>query len=741
MTTLRSLRDLAPAPSRRQFLGGLAAFTLATGNADGRVTHAAVAGGAAAPFAPNAFIRVDAAGNVTVVSSYLEMGQGTFTGLATLAADELDIGLDKVEVVAAPADVARYMNPVLAKRGSAIQGTGGSSAMAGAFTQMRQAAATARAMLLSAAAAQWNVPVGELGVADGVITHAPSGRRAGYGAFIAAAAQEPVPADVPVKAIADFRLIGRSGTPRVDIAGKVNGTAIYTQDIKLPGMLVAVIAHPPRLWAKVAHVDATKARAIPGVIAVVTVPGDAEVQGGVAVLAKNTWVARQGRDALTITWDETHALSLGSAEIRQQFRAFVDTPGVVATERGKVLDAAPPGGTFLEAVYEQPYLAHAPMEPMNCLVHLHDDRCEIWNGEQFQTLDQRGVAKDLGLKPEQVQITQLYAGGSFGRRANPRADYVREAVRIARAAAEQGIIVPIKMVWMREDDMRAAQYRPLTVHKVRLALDAGGNLVSWHSTVVGQGFFKKPPGAVDASLVEGVSDMPYDIPNVRVEHHIAETIDVPVQWLRSVGHTHTAVVGETLIDEAARATGKDPYLFRRAMLDKRPRDRGVLDLVADKAGWRAPLAAGAPGERRARGIALQQAFGTYVAQVAEVTVRADGSFSVDRVVCAVDCGVPVNPDIITAQMAGGVGFGLSFLRQAITLENGSVTQGNFNDYPVLRMNAMPLVEVHIVPSQEAPTGVGEPGVPPTAPAVLSALSAATGLKIRSLPLGDSVRLS
>jgi isoquinoline 1-oxidoreductase subunit beta len=379
---------------------------------------------------------------------------------------------------------------------------------------------------------------------------------------------------------------------------------------------------------------------------------------------------------------------------------------------------------------------------MNCLVHLHDDRCEIWNGEQWHTADQAAAAKELGIKPNQVSISQLYAGGSFGRRANPRSDYVREAVRIARVAREQGVNAPIKLVWMREDDMRAGQYRPLTVHKVKLTLDSDGNLVSWDQTVVGQSFFKpKSPDAVDRSLVEGSADTPYDIPNIRVTQHSPEKFRVPTQWMRSVGHTHAAFVGETLMDEAARATGKDPYQYRRALLTKEPRDRGVLDLVARMANWSTPLASSAPGTRRGRGIALQKAFGTYVAQVAEVTVQSDGSFSVDRVVCAVDCGTVINPDIVAAQIEGGIGFGLSFLKVAITLDNGRPTQGNFNDYPVLRMNGMPPVEVHIVPSNEAPTGIGEPGVPPIAPAVANAITAATGITIRSLPLGDDLRLS
>jgi isoquinoline 1-oxidoreductase subunit beta len=728
--------------SRRWFLGGLGGLALAI-SFRGGIVHAASVEHVARVFEPNAFIRIDSEGLVTVLSSYLEMGQGTFTGIATLAAEELGVAMDKVRVVASPADVTRYVNPVFVKWGLAVQATGGSTAMAGAWFQMRQAAATARVMLLSVAARKWKVPADTLRIDNGAIVHPGSGRRGGFGEFVAEAAREPIPEKVSVKSPSDFQLIGKGKLPRVDVPAKVNGTAIYTQDIKLPDMLVAVVAHPPRLWGRVRSVDATQAKSIPGVVAVVQYPGDDEVQAGVAVLARNTWVARRGRDALEIVWDDTHALAKGSEEIRREFRALAERPGIVAVNRGNVLEAGDRESHVIEAVYEQPYLAHAPMEPLNCLVHLHEDRCEIWNGEQWHTGDQASAAKELGLDAKQVTITQLYAGGSFGRRANPRSDYIREAVRIARAARDQGIVVPIKLVWMREEDMRAAQYRPLTVHKVRIGLDNTGKLISWHQTVVGQSFMPpKDPKAVDHSLVEGAEDMPYEIPNFKVEQHNPDTVMVPTQWMRSVGHTHSAVVGETLISEAARVTNQDPYLFRRAMLlQGHPRELGVLDLVAEKSQWRKPLAAGAPGERRGRGIAFQQAFGTYVAQVAEVTVRADGSFSVDRIVCAVDCGVAINPDVIAAQMEGGIGFGLSFLRQAITIENGRVKQGNFNEYPVLRMNAMPPVEVHIVPSQEAPTGVGEPGVPPAAPAVLSALSAATGVPIRSLPIGDLTRPS
>ncbi len=738
-STAQILGDGARATlTRRQFLAGMSALTLAVGFRGGLAVAASL-DPAKLPFEPNAFIRVDAHGMVTVVSEYLEMGQGTFTGLATLAADELDVPLDKVTVVPAPADVKKYANPMFASFGWTLQATGGSTAMAGAWKQMREAAAAARMMLVAAAAKAWKVDAATLHVENGTIVHAASGRRADYGQFVASAARESVPASVVLKQPGEFKLIGSPTTRRVDVPEKVNGSAIYTQDIKVPGMLVAVIAHPPRLGGKVQHVDASQAKAIKGVVAVVEVPGDGEVQGGVAVLAHNTWVARQGRDALKIAWDDSHAFALSSDDIYKQFRALADQPGVVAESRGTVLGAAPDGGKYLEAVYEQPYLSHATMEPLNCLVRLQGGRCEIWNGEQWHTGDQAMAAQELGLKREQVTIHQLYAGGSFGRRANPHSDYVRETCRIVRAAHAQGIDAPIKLVWMREDDMRAGYYRPLTVHKVRVAVDKAGNLVSWHHDVVGQSFMQLPkPDSVDPVLVEGAADIPYDIPNFKVTQH-APKLPVQTQWLRSVGHTHAAFVGETMMDEAARAAGKDPYAFRHALLAAKPRYRGVLDLAAQKAGWSTPLAAGPQGTRRGRGIALQFAFGTYVAQVAEVTVQQDGSFTVDRIVCAVDCGTVVNPDIVAAQVEGGIGFGLTFLRAGITFDKGHVTQGNFNDYPVLRMNGMPVVEVHIVPSKEAPTGIGEPGVPPAAPAVANALAAATGATIRALPLGDTLR--
>ncbi|MFT9018316.1 molybdopterin cofactor-binding domain-containing protein [Acetobacter malorum] len=720
-------------PSRRGFLAGAAGLIVAV-TARGRLAHATDAENA--DFAPNAFVRVDRQGMISVVSPFLEMGQGSFTGIATLVAEEIDADWSKVQVIPAEIGNKDYINPTLAKHGMPFQGTGGSSSLLGAWQNMRKAGAAARALFISAAAQSWGVPPESLTVSNGIVSHSPSDRHAAFGDLVDQASKLPVPQDVPLKDPKDYKLVGREHIlPRVDVAAKVDGSAIYTQDIKLPGMLVAVIAHPPTWGATLRHVDDRAAKAIPGVIAVVTVPGDKDILGGVAVLAKNTWIARQGRDALKIEWDNTHAFSLDTKALFATYRDLSKRPGVVVTSRGTVQTSAPDGGHMIEATYEQPYLSHAAMEPMNCLVKLEEQSCEVWNGEQFQTLDQMMIAKELGLKPEQVTINQLYAGGSFGRRANPRADYLRETVRIAVAAKAQGVEAPVKLVWMREDDMRGGQYRPMTVHRAQLALDGKGRITSWHHVIVGQTFVPSPPEKVDRILTEGLPDLPYDIPNFKVEQHIATEAAVPTQWLRSVGHTHSAFACESLIDDAARLTKQDPYQFRRSMLGKSPRHLAVLDLAARAYGWDRPLEPGRNDERRGRGITVWQSFGTYLSEVAEVTVHTDGSFTVDRVVCAVDCGRPVNPDIIRAQIEGGVGFGLSFLNQAITLRNGRIEQGNFNDYPVLRMNGMPRVEVHIMPSEETPSGVGEPGVPPIAPAVGNAIAAATGQPQRTLPIG------
>ncbi|HWZ47626.1 MAG TPA: xanthine dehydrogenase family protein molybdopterin-binding subunit, partial [Herbaspirillum sp.] len=590
------------------------------------------------------------------------------------------------------------------------------------------------------------VPPQSITVEAGVVKHAASKRQAGFGELAAAASTQPVPTDIKLKAPADFKLIGNATLPRVDTPSKTDGTAIFTQDIKLPGMLVAVPLHPPHFGATVKSVDATKAKRIPGVVQVVRFSGDAFRFEGVAVLATNTWAAKQGRDALKVEWDDSKAYKQGTPQLLEQYRAAAAHPGKIATKIGNVDTAlAAPTGKLIEADYEMPYLAHAAMEPMNCLVKLDGHTCEIWNGEQFQTVDQQQVGKFLGIAPEQVRIHQLFAGGSFGRRANPHSDYVLEAVAIARAARAMNVKVPIKMVWMREDDMRGGYYRPLNLHRARIALDSKGNINAWHVRLVGQSvmtgtlFESMMKNGVDPTSVEGLADLPYDIPNLQIEATIPEGARVPIQWFRSVGHSHTAFSSEGLIDEAAVLAGRDPVAYRLGLLDKQPRYRGVLQLAADKAQWSQPLPAGANGERRGRGVAVHNAFDTYVAQVAEITVRKDGSLKVDRVVCAVDCGKVVNPDIIKAQMEGGIGFALGVaLHGAITLKDGVVEQSNFNDYQVLRMDEMPRVEVYIVASTEKPTGVGEPGVPPLAPAVVNAIYNAVGKRLRKLPIADQL---
>ncbi len=681
-----------------------------------------------APIDAQAFVRIGTDNSVTVISKHLEMGQGTYTGLATLVAEELDCAWAQVKVEGAPAEVPRYAN----KFWGAAQGTGGSTAIANSFEQYRQAGAAARAMLVAAAAKRWKVAPETITVKDGVLTHA-SGQRATFGQLAADAARMPVPATVTLKDAKDFTLIGKSA-PRKDSRAKANGTATFTQDLKLPGMLTAVVAHPPRFGARVKSFDA-KAVSEKDVRYVVKLPT------GVAVVGTSFWAAKKGRDALKVEWDESSAVSFSSAEIFDEYRKAATKSAPVARNDGDAEKALAGAAKVIEATYEFPYLAHAAMEPMNCVVKLSANACEVWNGEQFQTGDQAAIAGVVGLKPEQVKINMLYAGGSFGRRASSMSDYQVEAATIAKTIAASGKLdIPIKLVWTREDDMRAGYYRPAYLHTIKAALDASGNVVAWHQRIVGQSILAGTAfesmmvkDGIDATSVEGAANLPYAVPNLRVELYSTK-VGIPVLWWRSVGSTHTAYSTETFIDELASAAGKDPVEFRRALLAKHPRHLGVLDLAAKEAGWGTPLAAGKAGEKRGRGVAVHESFDTFVAQVVEVTVKPDKSFSVDRVVCAVDCGIAVNPDNIRAQMEGGIGFGLSAaLYGAITIKNGAVEQSNFHDYPVLRINEMPKVDVFIVTSTEKPTGVGEPGVPPIAPALANAIAAATGERLRNLP--------
>ncbi|MBI5578832.1 MAG: molybdopterin-dependent oxidoreductase [Deltaproteobacteria bacterium] len=673
-------------------------------------------------FALNPFVRIGADGVVTVLAKHFETGQGIYTGLATLLAEELDADWSWVRVESAPADERLYSNLFFGP----IQATGGSTSIANSYEQYRQAGATARAMLIAAAAAVWGVPAAEIGVQKSVVTHGRSGRRATFGELAQKASDMTPPNEVRLKDPQAFELIGRQAA-RTDIEVKVQAAARYALDVRLPDMLTAMVARPPRFGGKLKSFDAAQARLIPGVTDVVEIPQ------GVAVVAADSWAARRGRDALRIDWDDRAAEMRGTVELLDEYRALLETPGRAARKTGDVEAALAKAAQTLDATFEFPYLAHAPLEPLNCVVRLSENGCEIWAGDQFQTVDQANAAAAAGLDPRQVQIHTLFAGGSFGRRANPTSDYITEGVHVAKAIGGRS---PIHLVWTREDDIRGGYYRPMFVHRVRAGLDERGNLTAWHHRLVGQSVLVNTPfeGAlvedgIDATSVEGVRDMPYAIPNLTVELH-TQQVGVPVLWWRSVGHTHTAFAVEVFLDELARAAGRDPVDFRRSLLPGHPRYQGVLDLAAEKAGWGFPLPPG-----RSRGVAVHKSFDTFVAQVAEVSVAGDGAFEVERVVCAVDCGVAINPEIVRAQMEGGIGFGLSAaLAEAVTLDAGEVQQSSFSDYQLLRFDRMPAVEVHIIPSTEKPTGVGEPGVPPIAPAVVNALFAATGKRFRRLPL-------
>jgi len=719
--------------TRRAFLKASAALgaglTLAIYDADALGQAAKGGTTSSTPFAPNAFLRIAPDNSVTIVAKHTELGQGIYTGLAMLVADELDAAWGQVRVEGAPADAARYKNLLFQDE----QGTGGSTGMANSFTQYREAGATARAMLVAAAAERWKVPADSIGVKSGTLVHA-SGKKASFGELATSAAKLPVPASAKLKDPKDFAYIGK-GASRVDAKAKSNGTATYTLDMKLPDMLTALVAHPPRFGAKVKSFDPASVQAVPGVRYVVQVPN------GVAVVATNFWTAKKARDALAVEWDDASGFKYSSSDILAEFKRLAGTPGKVARNDGDASAALAKAARTLDATYEFPYLAHAAMEPMNCVVRLAADRCEVWNGEQFQSGDQSAIAATVGLRPEQVDIHQLFAGGSFGRRWSHDADYLVEAASIAKALATQGKSgVPIKLVWTREDDMRAGYYRPANYHALRAGLDAGGNLVAWHHRLVGQSIVSGTPyekwmkDGIDPLSVDGASDLPYAIANVHVDVH-APSIGVPVLWWRSVALTHTVYSIETFVDELAAAAGKDPVAFRKVLLAQRPKELAVLELAAEKAGWGQVLAPAPDGAKRGRGVAVYRSSGSTLAQIAEVTVRADNTLRVDRVVGAIDCGLAVNPDSVRAQIEGGIGFGLSAARHgAITIRNGAPEQSNFHDYRVLRFDEMPVVDVHIVASTGKPTGVGQEGVPGIAPAVANALAAATGKRLRKLPL-------
>jgi isoquinoline 1-oxidoreductase subunit beta len=682
------------------------------------VPAARAADSAAKPTALNAFVRIGTDESVTVISNHSEMGQGIYTSLPMLLNEELEADWARVRVESSPVD-AVYNHTVFG-----IMMTGGSTTTNSEYDRFRKMGAMARIMLISAAAQSWNVDPQTCRAAKGYVIHTPTGRRASYGSLAEAASKIPPPKDIPLKEAKDFTLVGKP-MHRLDTPSKTNGTAQFGLDVYIPGMLTAVVARAPVFGGKVVSFDAEKARAVPGVVNVVQVPS------GVAVIAKGFWPAKLGREKLEVNWDEGPGAGVSTVAMREQFSALSKTPGAVARKVGDPAAALAGAVKTITAEYEVPYLAHCMMEPLNTVVDLHEDRCEIWTGTQFQTGDRAAAAKVAGLKPEQVTLHTTLLGGGFGRRANPACDFVTEATEVAKAAK-----APVKIVWTREDDIRGGWYRPMWYDHFAAGLDASGNPVAWTHTIVGQSIMAGTmfesygiKNGIDSASVEGAADILYGIPNLQVELHTTKN-EVPVQWWRSVGHSHTGFSVEAFLDEVAHAGGKDPYQLRRTLLAGQPRMLAVLDLAAQKANWGSALPAG-----RARGIATHFSFDSYVAQVAEVSVEKDGTVRVHRVVAAVDCGQTVNPDTVKAQLEGGIVFGLTAaLKTEITLEKGRVQQRNFNDYPMVRMFESPTIEVYIVPSTEHPTGVGEPGVPPVAPAVANAIFAATGKRVRRLPI-------
>ena len=714
-------------PARRTFL--IASAALGAGLTLGfylPARAAKVAVSDAAAFAPNAFLRIAPDNTITVLVKHLEMGQGVYTGLPMLVAEELEVAWEQIQVESAPANAKLYGN---LSWGGTAQGTGGSSSLTNSWDQLRQAGATAREMLIAAAAAEWKVNPGTLKAENGQVIDAQNSRKASYGELASKAAELTPPPDVKLKTPDQWKIIGKN-LPRKDGQAKAIGQAQFAGDLKLPGLLTALVARPPLFGATVKSFKADTARAVPGVKAVVQIPQ------GVAVIARDFWSAKKGRDALIVEWDESGATKISTDALRDQYLDLAKKPGAVATDQGDAAKTLTSAAKTLEAEFTVPYLAHAMMEPLVCVAQIKDDACEIWAGSQLQTLDQAIAAKMAGLKPEQVTIHTLLAGGSFGRHANPTADYIAEAVATAKAARD--LNAPIRLMWTREDDIKGGYYRPLFVHRISAGVDPQGQPTAWLQRIVGQSILAGTPftgmikDGIDITSVEGASNLAYAVPNLRVELHSTQ-VGVPVLWWRSVGHTHTAFAVEVFIDELAAAAGQDPVAFRQKWLIQHPRHQAVLKLAAEKSGWGAPLPKG-----RGRGVAVHESFDSFVAEVAEVTVQPDGKFTVDRVVCAVDCGIAVNPNVIEAQMQGGIGFGLAAaLHGQITLKEGRVEQSNFADYPLLRIGEMPRIEVHIVPSTARPTGVGEPGVPPIAPAVANALYAATGKRLRSLPFDSS----
>ncbi|MGH8863860.1 MAG: molybdopterin cofactor-binding domain-containing protein [Burkholderiales bacterium] len=667
-------------------------------------------------FAPNAFIRIDRQGRVTLVVHQVEMGQGTYTSLPMLLAEELEVDLAQVHLEHAPPDDKLYANPLIG-----FQMTGGSTSVRSAWDPLRRAGATARTMLVSAACATWNVDSNSCRAEKGEVIHVPTGRKLNYGALVDKAATLPVPDQVVLKDPKDFKLIG-TPAKRLDSQDKVNGKAEFSIDVKVPGMKIATVAACPVFGGKLAGVDEAKAKAVKGVHRVV------RLDDAVAVVADHMWAAKQGLAALDIRWDEGPNAKLSSADIVQQLEVASQKPGVVARKDGDVAKAMAGAAQTVEAVYQVPFLAHATMEPLNCTVQVRKDGCDVWVGTQVATRAQATAAQVTGLPPEKVRVHNHLLGGGFGRRLE--VDFITQAVQIAKQVAG-----PVKVIWSREEDIQHGIYRPYYYDRLAAGLDGQGMPIAWSHRVTASSILARwfPPAfkdGLDPDAVDGAVDLPYALPNVLVEYVRQEPPGIVTGWWRGVGPTHNIFMVESFIDELAGAAKKDPVEYRRALLGKSLRARAVLDLATEKAGWGQPLPQG-----HGRGVSVQHAFGSYLAQVAEVAVSKEGEVRVQRVVCAVDCGMTVNPDTVKAQMEGGIIFGITAaLYGEITIKDGRVEQNNFYDYRILGINEAPVVEVYLVKSAEAPGGIGEPGTAAIAPAVTNAIFAATGKRTRKLPV-------
>jgi isoquinoline 1-oxidoreductase beta subunit len=667
------------------------------------------------PFMPNAWIRITPDNVVTIIVDKSDMGQGVLTSMPMLIAEELEADWSAIKVEQAPAN-PKYGNPAL----GGLQLTGGSLSVRTSWLRFRKAGAAVKEMLVEAAAREWGVPPETCVAENSTILHPASGRRLTYGQLTDAASRLPVPENPTLKSPKDFKLIGKR-VRRLENPPKIDGRAVYGIDVKVPDMLVATVARCPVFGGRVRTFDATAAKAVPGVRHVV------QIDSGIAVVADGYWPAKLGRDALVIEWDEGPNASISSASIRKMFEELTTRPGPVARNEGDAPGALEGAAIRLDAIYEVPYLHHATMEPMTCTAHVRPDGCDVWVGTQWQDGTQNTAAKVANLSPADVNVHTTLLGGGFGRRFEQ--DFVAEAVAIAKA-----VRAPVKLIWSREDDTRHGFYRPTTFNRLSGGLDGNGMPIAWTHRIIGtsiatRAFPALVQDGIDATAIEGAANLPYAIPNLRVESIMKET-GVPVGFWRSVGSSQNAYITECFLDELAAAGSKDPYELRRKLLPPGSRHRGVLELAATKAGWGTP-----PPPGRHRGIAVAESFGSWVAQVAEVSVSPEGEVRVHRIVCALDCGIVVNPDTVEAQMEGAITFGLTAaLRGEITIDNGRVQQSNFHDYPMLRINEMPVVEVHIVRSAEPPGGVGEPGVPPVAPAVVNAIFAATGRHLRSLPI-------